>query len=110
MWPRKIIFRCLDVVAIVTTVCSCAPLPPVLAPGADQVRITKNPADVAGCKAVGNVSIGPRDYLMSSEAYLRNRVVGLDGNTLFLVISTEGVDASGTPYTLMREGIAYRCS
>ncbi len=92
-------------------VCSCAPLEPMpLAPGADQVRITKDPADVAGCKAVGNVSLGPVDYLMYSETRMRNRVVGLDGNTLFLTVSTEGVDANGTPYKILQEGVAYRCS
>jgi hypothetical protein len=26
------------------------------APGADQVKITKNPADVSGCSAVGNIN------------------------------------------------------
>ncbi|HZF19728.1 MAG TPA: hypothetical protein VE008_08485 [Burkholderiales bacterium] len=111
MWPRKIIVRCLEVAAVVTTLCSCSPLEPMpLAPGADQVRITKNPADVAGCKAVGNVSLGPADYLMYSETRMRNRVVGLDGNTLFVTVSTEGLDANGAPYKILQEGVAYRCS
>ena len=110
MWWRKIIVRCLGAIAVVTTVCSCTALEPAaLAPGADKVRITKNPADVAGCKAVGNVSAGPGDYLRFSDAHLRNQVIGLDGNTVFATESTEGADAAGTPYKFVREGIAYRC-
>ena len=68
-----------------------------LAPGADRVKLTHNASDVAGCKAVGNVSgwIAAGDQQFYYEAQLRNRTVGLDGNTVFL--------------TTPREGVAYRC-
>ena len=78
----------LATVALIT--CSCVTAP--LAPGADNVKLTQNAADVAGCKAVGNVSlILGRDDLRSREALLRNRTVGLDGNTVFLTTSLKGV-------------------
>jgi hypothetical protein len=63
-----------------------------LAPGADRVKLTHNATDVAGCKAVGNVSWVPdRDDPRFFETLLRNRTVGLDGNTVFLTTSIEGV-------------------
>ena len=81
--------------AVVLITCSCAP--GALAPGADRVKFTQNTADVAGCKVVGNVSgLFPfGDLRFYSEDQLRNRTVGLDGNTVFL--TTQG------------EGVAYRC-
>jgi hypothetical protein len=79
--------------ALVVMTCSCA-VP--LAPGADQVKLTENAADVAGCKPVGNVST---DYDLwqpeRSRSQLRNKTVGLDGNTVFL--------------TSLSTGVAYRC-
>jgi len=71
-----------------------------LAPGADNVKLTQNAADVAGCKAVGNVST---EYDLWHpqwvEASLRNKTVGLDGNALFLTLGTAE----------RKEGVAYRC-
>jgi hypothetical protein len=82
----------LTLAVVVLITCSCAAAPVALAPGADRVNLTHNAADVAGCKAVGNVSlILGRDDLRSREALLRNRTVGLDGNTVFLTTSLEGV-------------------
>ena len=89
MWPRSIM---LAVVVLLT--CSCVTM--TLAPGPERVRLTNEAADVAGCKAVGNVS-GLMASGASSETQLRNRTVGLDGNTVFVT----GL------YTL--EGVAYRC-
>ena len=66
----------------------------LLAPGADRVKFTQNAADVAGCKAVGKVS-APDLSTWNVEIELRNRTVGLDGNTVFR--------------TKFREGVAYRC-
>jgi hypothetical protein len=76
--------------------------PITLAPGADQVRLTAKPGDVATCKPVGNIqlpryrpdAIGIPDF----ESEFRNRVVGLGGNA-GLVTSAYG------PI----EGIAYLC-
>jgi hypothetical protein len=79
----------LTLAAVVLIVCSCAArVPRALAPGADRVKFTQNAADVAGCKVVGNVSTVPS---FDREDQLRNRAVGLDGNTVFLTSAVEGV-------------------
>jgi hypothetical protein len=76
--------------AITTLTAGCATT--ALAPGAAQVKIVRNAADVAACTAVGNVSQGPDP---------RNLTVGLGGNTLFVTAETfAGVIGSG---------VAYRC-
>jgi len=71
-----------------------------LAPGADKVRLTKNPADVTTCKVVGNVKRPPDSSSLDSEASIRNQAVGLGGNTVF--ISQGGI---GNP----EQGVAYQC-
>jgi hypothetical protein len=76
--------------AITTLTAGCATT--VLAPGAAQVRIVRNAADVAACTAVGNVSPGQDP---------RNLTVGLGGNTLF--VTTE--NSLGAIFN----GVAYRC-
>jgi hypothetical protein len=63
------------------------------APGAAQVRITQNAADVASCTAVGNVN-------PAQGQDPRNLTVGLGGNTLFATAKVFGQVASG---------VAYRC-
>jgi hypothetical protein len=70
-----------------------------LAPGADQVRVTKAPADVASCKAVGNVS-GHPPYVSPTDAMhqLRNQAAGLGGDTL--LVTSEWTSVTG---------VAYRC-
>jgi hypothetical protein len=95
---RKPIVLRFTLAAVVLIACSCATrVPRVLAPGADRVKFTQNAADVTGCKVVGNVSglMPAGDSQIYLEDQLRNRTVGLDGNTVFLT----------TPY----EGVAYRC-
>ena len=72
-----------------------------LAPGADKVRITQNPADVSTCSAVGNIK-APRDGqgqvdIFNADAALRNQTIGLGGNTAFETSA------------LLGEGVAYRC-
>jgi hypothetical protein len=72
-----------------------------LAPGADKVRITQNPADVSACSAVGNIK-APRDGqgqvdFINEDATLRNQTIGLGGNTAFETSA------------LLGEGVAYRC-
>jgi len=77
-----------------------------LAPGADQVRLTKNPADMANCKPVGNIQVpGPRglDVLGDPERQFRNRVVGLGGNAGLVTSTAAGLN------DVPREGIGYRC-
>ena len=83
-------------VAIVVLSSSCV-MTVRLVPGADRVTLTENASDVAGCKVVGNVTglmpMGDKQFYF--EATLRNRTVGLDGNTVLL--------------TARGEGVAYRC-
>lgn len=71
-----------------------------LAPGADKVHLTKNPADVTTCKVVGNVKRPPGSSSLDAEPSIRNQAVGLGGNTVF--ISQE--DISGP-----EQGVAYQC-
>jgi hypothetical protein len=68
-----------------------------LAPGADQVRLTQNPADVASCKAVGNV----KTPLSGVDAVpsIRNQAVGLGANAIFITRDLNGA----------MEGVAYHC-
>lgn len=73
----------------------------VAAPGADQVRLTQNPADVAGCTAAGNINLPPNDQGLNAAVNFRNLVVGFGGNTGLItqaVLSSEPL-----------QGIAYRC-
>jgi hypothetical protein len=62
------------------------------APGAAQVRITRNPADVANCRAVGN--IGADEMSNLDPVVAQNKAVGLNAN---VVLNT----GAG--------GIAYHC-
>jgi hypothetical protein len=75
-----------------------------LAPGADKVRVTKNPSDVANCSAVGNIKVpgtgsGNVD-IATADTEFRNQVVGFGGNAAFITSSTLGIPV---------EGVAYRC-
>ena len=74
------------------------------APGADKIKITRNPSDVAKCKAVGNITV-PKDVNGAVNGWtaateFRNRTVGFGGNTGFVTVGSEGVP---------EEGIAYHC-
>ena len=75
-----------------------------LAPGADKVRITKNPSDVANCSAVGNIKVpgegSDQVDITTADTQFRNQVVGFGGNAAFVTSSTLGVPV---------EGVAYRC-
>ena len=85
----------------------CAPLFGAcvsLAPGADQVRFTKNPSDVSACTAVGNVDVsgdvqGP-SQVVDGPKEVRNQAVGLGGNVVFVTQATLGVPG---------QGVIYRC-
>jgi hypothetical protein len=70
-----------------------------LAPGADQIRVTRVPTDVAACAAVGNVD-GENGSGLTSDGIrqLQNQTVGVGGNTVLVT--------SDLP---PQKGIAYRC-
>jgi hypothetical protein len=63
----------------------------VAAPGATSVKITRNPADVAGCTPVGNID---NVTMLNPDPLPQNKAVGLGGN---VILNT----GSG--------GIAYHC-
>ena len=69
-----------------------------LAPGAENVLITKKDADVKGCKVVGPVSFSRTQ----KEEALKNHVYALGADTLFL---TRHDTFAGTG----SNGIAYVC-
>jgi len=75
-----------------------------LAPGADQVRVTNKPAEVAGCKAVGNIQVPKNEQgvvdMANAMHQFRNQAVGLGANAALV---TEGL--ADIPAT----GVAYRC-
>lgn len=63
------------------------------APGADQVKITKNPAEVSACAPVGNISAEKMSNLDRHVA--QNQAVGLNADVVFNT-------GAG--------GVAYRCA
>jgi hypothetical protein len=65
----------------------------ILAPGADQVKISSNPADVSNCTAVGNIS--PDAISNLDHRVAQNQAVGLNADVVF-----------NTGYG----GVAYRCN
>jgi len=66
-----------------------------LAPGADKVRLTSNPSDVANCKAVGNLAPPKADTAnVIPENVIRDQTIGFGGNTAFVTVGA---------------GIAYQC-
>lgn len=83
----------LYVISIATLSASCVTT--ALAPGATEVKTTRNPADVAACTAVGNV-VPDRNKLEDA----RNLTVGLGGNTV--LVTTEA-------FGNIVNGVAYRC-
>ena len=66
-----------------------------LAPGAAQVKISRNAADVAACIAVGNAPPGQN---MPDD--LRNFAIGLGGNTIF--VTRENLN-------IILDAVIYRC-
>jgi hypothetical protein len=80
-------------VAICALASGCVTFTP--APGADQVRLMRNPADVAKCTAVGNVA-----WDREKPDDVRNLTVGLGGNAIFVTSEQNGFVVTG---------VAYRC-
>ena len=95
----KTVLRFAACIAFGAATAGCATV--ALAPGAEQVRITKNAADVASCMAVGNVRQPP-----DQNVDMRNLTVGVGGDTLFVTESQ--LRLGGSDYIMA--GVAYRCS
>jgi uncharacterized cupredoxin-like copper-binding protein len=73
------------------------------APGSDKVHVTRNPADVAACKPVGNIAVklnGDFGDMATAPTDFRNRAVGLGGNTALVTSGSVSMPV---------EGIAYHC-
>jgi hypothetical protein len=55
-----------------------------LAPGADQIRLTKKASDVESCKALGNIQVPKNGQRLvdgaSAQNQFRNQAVGLGSN------------------------------
>jgi hypothetical protein len=75
------------------------PQPVPLAPGADQVTITRNAADVASCTAVGNIDSRMAGIPSQIPPQMQNQAVGLGGN---VVLDTSVIGTTAT-------GVIYRC-
>jgi hypothetical protein len=75
------------------------------APGANAVPLTRNPAEVANCTAVGNVNAYAPNGV-GDEVKFRNQVVGYGGNVGFVTLNGScGIGACQRA----AEGVAYRC-
>jgi hypothetical protein len=76
-----------------------------LAPGAEQVKVTKNASDVVNCKAVGNLSnVNGGNLTDAGQRIARNQAIGLGGNTIFDTSNTFQ-ESQGVV-----EGVVYRCN
>lgn len=84
-------------VACVTLATACVSLSErvKLVPGADQVRLTSEPADVANCKPMGNVH--PPDTTLTPEGF-RDEVIGLGGNTAMVTFGSVAYPVAGVAY------------
>jgi hypothetical protein len=83
---------------VLTLLGGCAS--PALAPGADKVLLTQKAADVANCKAVGNINPnqGPKGTTFSTPTDFRNQAIGFGGNTVFVTNQYMGAPVEGVAY------------
>lgn len=91
----RVCLQSLVPVILFATLTACETI--ALVPGADKVRITNNPSDVANCKAVGSLPPGGAVGDENAWALVRNRTIGLGGNTAFFAPAV-GMAASGMAY------------
>jgi hypothetical protein len=73
------------------------------APGADKVKVTDSPTDVAACTAVGNINVPAPEISFDGSAQmtaLRNQAVALGGNAALVTVNWPNGRV---------DGIAYRC-
>ena len=87
--------------AAVIALSACVASAP-MAPGAEQVRLTRNPSDVTGCKALGNF-----DQEGGTADSARNHAVGLGGDT---VLDTTPKVGNPAEIKIVTSGIIYRCA
>jgi hypothetical protein len=76
-----------------------------LAPGVEQVKVTKDAGEVANCKAVGNLTnVNGGNVTDAGQRIARNQAVGLGGNTIFDT-SNAFQESQGVV-----EGVVYHCN
>jgi hypothetical protein len=96
--------RTVTIVAIVSFLLlmdACADTRP--APGAAEIRLTKDAADVAKCQAVGNIAVPKENGVVdmaSAKTQFQNQAVGFGANAGLV---TEGLLFAPAA------GVAYRC-
>jgi hypothetical protein len=96
--------RTVTIVAIVSLLLlmdACADTRP--APGAAEIRLTKDAADVAKCQAVGNIAVPKENGVVnmaSAKTQFQNQAVGFGAN---IGLVTEGLLFAPAA------GVAYRC-
>jgi hypothetical protein len=84
-----------SIVLFLMTLTSCTSL----SPGAEKVKFTRDPKDVAGCKAVGQVSgLTGTQALPGAKQKMMNAALAIGADVVF-VTSTVG----------SYDGVAYRC-
>ena len=83
-------------ILLVAAVAGCT----TLAPGAKDVRITRNTADVESCKALGPVQSVPPYILPGDDLkQVRNQSIAVGADTILLT----------GPRIISTAGVAYRC-
>jgi hypothetical protein len=90
-----------SIVLFLLLVDACAITRP--APGAAEIRLTKDAADVAKCQAVGNIAVPKENGVVdmaSAKTQFQNQAVGLGANA---GLATEGLLFAPAA------GVAYRC-
>ena len=71
-----------------------------VAPQAEKIRITRESADVANCKAIGSVQSTP-PYIMPGDDFkqIRNRALPQGADTILIT----------TPRFVSTQGVCYKC-
>lgn len=94
----KTLASVIAITALVASASGCSSA----APGAENIRVTSNPQDVAGCKVAGQVSgLTAGQAYPDSKTKMRNAALALGGDTIYV---TSTVNLTGG-----YEGMAYNC-
>ena len=72
-----------------------------LAPGASEIVVTRNPADVVHCNPLGSIQGGPGEFPGNDIKDLRNQAVGGGADTVLITSPIFTNSGAG--------GLAYRC-
>ena len=95
------VYAALVIVSCGFSTSGCVTVTP--APGADKVKVTNSPNDMAACTAVGNIKVPAPQTAVDGSAQMtqfRNQAVGLGGNAALVTVNWPSGQI---------DGIAYRC-